>query len=240
MKLVSHLINLFFPPTGTIILWLIIFSYNFSGMAAPYMDTDKALFARIATGDESAFRVIFHNYNRILYPYALSVLKIEADAQEIIQEVFLKLWLKREKLTAIENPGGWLYTVADNAIKDHFKKEARYARRLQNAAISGGTGSTVTHDSDLSDIHAAFDRKEIQLLITEAVDQLPTRRRQVFQMNRLEGYSRKEIADILGISENGVRNRLAEATEFVQDYIRKHKSLYLPALLVMLLAENLK
>jgi RNA polymerase sigma-70 factor (family 1) len=188
---------------------------------------DRLLFRRISEGDESAFRTVFHAYNRILYPYVLSIIKIQEDAQEIMQETFLKLWLKRDTLTAIENPGGWLYTVADNNIKDHFKKEARYARRLQKAGAE---------DSDLSDIHEAFDSKEIKALIREAVDKLPARRRQVFQMSRLDGYSRKEIAETLGISENGVRNRLAEATEFIQDYITKNKAHYLPAILILILA----
>ncbi len=188
---------------------------------------DRDLFRRVSEGDESAFRTVFHAYNRILYPYVLSVVKTEADAQEIMQETFLKLWLKRDTLVGIENPGGWLYTVADNNIKDHFKKEARYAKRLQKAGAE---------DSDLSDIHEQFDSREIKTLIREAVDKLPARRRQVFRMARLEGYSRKEIAETLGISENGVRNRLAEATEFIQDYITKHKSLYLPALLILIIA----
>ena len=188
---------------------------------------DRDLFRRIAEGDESAFRTVFHAYNRILYPYVLSVVKTEADTQEIMQETFLKLWLKRDTLAGIENPGGWLYTVADNNIKDHFKKEARYAKRLQKAGAE---------DSDLSDIHEQFDSREIKDLIREAVDKLPARRRQVFQMARLEGYSRKEIAETLGISENGVRNRLVEATEFIQDYITKNKSLYLPALLILIIA----
>lgn len=199
----------------------------------PSPESDRLLFRRIAEGDESAFRSIFHSYNRILFPFVISLVKIEDDAREILQETFLKLWLKRETLSTIENPGGWLYTVADNIIKDHFKKEARYARRLQNAAAETTAASV---DPNLSDFHEQFDSKEIRSLIREAVDKLPTRRRQVFQMSRLEGYTRKEIAETLGISENGVRNRLAEATEFIQDYITKNKSLYLPSLLILILS----
>jgi RNA polymerase sigma-70 factor (family 1) len=199
--------------------------------------TDRNLFRRISEGDESAFQTIFHSYNRTLYPYILSVVKVDADAKEIIQEIFLKLWLKRDTLTSIDNPGGWLYTIASTECLLHLRKEARYARRLQNIANESGASSAgFGPGPNFTDIHEAWDSKEVKALIREAVEKLPLRRRQVFQMSRLEGYSRKEIAEFLGTSENTVRNQLTDAVDFIQDYIRKNKSLYLPALLIGLLA----
>ena len=186
---------------------------------------DKDMFARIAVGDEDAFQTIFHAYNRTLHPFILSLVKNETDAKEIIQEVFLKLWLKRETLPEIDNPGGWLYTVAANAAYSYLRKEARYATRLKSVAD--------TTDQSLEDIHESFDTKEVKALIAEAVDKLPLRRRQVFQMSRFDGFSRKEIAEKLEISENTVRNQLAEAVDFIQDYIRKNGPLYLPAILIL-------
>ncbi len=193
-------------------------------------EADRFLFQKIAASDEQAFGSIFDKYTAILYPYILDLVKIEADAKEIIQEVFLKVWLKRDTLTDIENPGGWLYTVASNEAYAHFKKEARYTRRLRKVAAGESA------DVNLGDIHEQFDSREVKTLIAEAVKQLPIRRRQVFQMSRLEGYSRKEIAETLGISENTVRNQLADAVEFIQDYIIKNRSLYLPTLLLGMMA----
>ena len=193
--------------------------------------SDRLLFQKIAASDEAAFERIFDKYTAILYPYLLDLVKIEADAREIMQEVFLKVWLKRDTLAAIENPGGWLYTVAANEARIHFRKESRYARRLQKVAAD----DPAQYETNLADIHEKFDSQEVRSLIAEAVQRLPTRRRQVFQMARLEGYSRKEIAETLSISENTVRNQLAEAVEFIQDYIVKNRALYLPALLIGLL-----
>ena len=191
-------------------------------------ETDRILFARIATGDESAFETLFHTHNRRLFPFVLSITKNEADTKEVIQDIFLKVWLKRETLPTVENPGAWLHTVAANAAYEHLRKEARYALRLQNVAAD-----TRANETNLSDIHEQFDRREIRDLIREAVDKLPARRRRVFQMARLEGYSRKEIAETLGISENTVRNQLTEAAEFVHEYILKNGPLYLPMLLIV-------
>ena len=115
-----------------------------------------------------------------------------------------------------------------------LRKEARYTQRVQKAGvIADATGA-----ASMDDIHAGFDTKEVKALIAEAVEKLPARRREVFRMSRLEGYSRKEIAETLGISENTVRNQLGEAVEFIRDYITKHKSLYLPALLVWILLKK--
>ncbi len=212
---------------------------NYTNPASHHTDpeSDRILVRRISEGDEDAFRDIFHNYRRTLYPVILSLVKVEADAKEILQETFLKLWLKRKTLTTIDNPGGWLYSVASMEALMHLRKEARYAKRLKNAAASGSIPGTTPGpaDTNLADIHEAFDSKEVKALIAEAVDKLPLRRRQVFQMSRLEGYSRKEIAETLNISENTVRNQLTDAVEFIRDYITKNKSLYLPALLIWIL-----
>ena len=195
---------------------------------------DRELFRRISEGDEDAFRDIFHAYKKILYPVILSLVKVEADAKEILQETFLKLWLKRATLTEIESPGGWLYSVASTEALMHLRKEARYAKRLQKVGAEAMAGQA----ANFNDIHKDFDTKEVRTLIAEAVEKLPLRRRQVFQMSRLEGYSRKEISETLGISENTVRNQLTDAVEFIRDYITKNKSLYLPALLVWILIKK--
>jgi RNA polymerase sigma-70 factor (family 1) len=195
--------------------------------------TDKQLFQLISQSNEQAFERIFDKYTAVLFPYLLDLVKVEADAKEIIQEVFLKIWIKRDTLSTIENPGGWLYKVAANEAYLHFRKEARYAKRLQKVAAESTAASI---DPSLADIHDQFDTREVKTLIADAVKQLPVRRRQVFQMSRLEGYSRKEIAEILGISENTVRNQLADAEEFIQDHIIKNRSLYLPALLIGLIS----
>ena len=177
-------------------------------------------------GTSPPFKEIFHKYRRILYPVILSLVKVEADAKEILQETMLKLWLKRETLTEIETPGAWLYKIASTESFMHLRKQARYTKRLQHLQPA------TNNEPSLPDIHEAFDSKEVKALIAEAVEQLPLRRREIFRMSRLEGYSRKEIAETLDISENTVRNQLGDAVAFIQDYITKHKSLYLPAILI--------
>ena len=185
---------------------------------------EPALLKKIAEGDEVAFRQIFYYYNNKLFPVVVTLVRSETDAREIIQEVFIKCWLNRASLPDMDNPGGWLYTVACNVAYDFMRSRATYQLRLRQVPA-------IDVDRDLEE---QLDAKYTKELIDEAVAQLPQRRRQVFQMARLEGYSRKEIAEKLGISENTVRNQLVEAVSFVQDYLQKHASLYLPAVVICL------
>lgn len=85
---------------------------------------DKLLFERIARGDGEAFREIFHYYNARLYHSVLKMVKSEEEAREIIQEVFLKLWIRRGKLSEIERPGAWLFTIASNLSIDILRKQS--------------------------------------------------------------------------------------------------------------------
>ncbi|MEP7257323.1 MAG: RNA polymerase sigma-70 factor [Flavitalea sp.] len=180
---------------------------------------DKDLFDKISSGDEEAFRQLFHTCNKSLFSFIASLVKSEADAKEIIQEIFLNLWINRLQLSRIENPGGWLHTIAANSAYSHLRKEARFAKR-QFKAQSLLTEST-------PDIYGQMENREAQALISEAIQRLPVRRRQVFQLSRMEGFSRKEIAEQLNISENTVRNQLVDAVSFVQDYLRKKGFLHL-------------
>lgn len=188
---------------------------------------DSYLFNLISTGDEQAFRQIFNTYNKQLFPFILALVKSDSDAREIMQEVFMKLWIKRDTLPTIENPGGWLRIVASNAAYDHLRKQARYELQL----------TRVQPDQSPSgdEFWQKMDAKETRSLLNEAVRMLPIRRRQIFQMNKIEGYSRKEIAEKLNISENTVRNQLADAIAFVQDYLTKNNSSLIPLSILLII-----
>ncbi len=191
--------------------------------------TATELFALIAQGDESAFRQVFHQYNKQLFPFVLSLVKSDADAKEVMQEVFVRLWLHREKLAQVENPGGWLNTMTANAAYDFLHNQARYEIRLKEFQNLQAGNAQLEISQQMGETTATQD------LIQEAIRQLPLRRRQVFQLIKLEGYSRKEVAEQLNISENTVRNQLGEAMNFVEDYlIRNHVALLVPLSIMLI------
>jgi RNA polymerase sigma-70 factor (family 1) len=178
------------------------------------INTDKALFERIATGDEAAFSVLFFRYTARLAPFVTRLLQSERWSEEIVQDVFMRLWQNRQQLASIEHPGAYLYQMASNRTLDYIKKNAREVK-LQYYAARWVKGAADHPD-------AQRDFQEIENLLKEAVNQLPAQRRRVYQLVREEGLSHAEIADRLQISKHTVRNHVAEALHEIRSYLRAH------------------
>lgn len=178
------------------------------------------LFSRIAEGDEEAYRMIFHEQNARLFYTVQKLVKSAAEAEDIIQETFLRLWLRRHTLPGIENPVAWLHTIASNLALDALRRQAKERVRVK-------AGETESMGPDI-----AFDAKEAGILIQQAIRQLPPSRRKVFELSRNEGLSRREIAEKLHISESTVKNQLTAAFRFIQDHIEKAGTISLPAAIV--------
>lgn len=190
---------------------------------------DRQLFARIAEGDELAFREIFRHYGAVIHPYVSKIVKDETMAREIVQEVFLKLWVNRETLTKIETPSAWLFRVASNFSISHFRKQELDKRLLREVKNANGGEEAATNTDTVDELSA----KELKALIKTAVDQLPEKRRQIYLLLREDGLSRKEVAEKLGLSENTVRNQLAISMQSIQEHIKKNTGLYIPLFLIL-------
>jgi RNA polymerase sigma-70 factor (ECF subfamily) len=184
-------------------------------------DRDLALFMRIAKGDVSAFEEIFHASTAKLFPTVIKIVRSEAEAEEIIQEVFLRLWLKRKELPAIANPGAGLHTIAANLSLTSLRRQAREFRRTQ--LVAENMSAVPENLSDQLDI------KILKGIVDEAIAKLPAARRKVFTMSRMQGMSRREIAEKLGVSESTVKNQLTAALRFIQDHLDRQTRILIPS-----------
>lgn len=170
---------------------------------------DHSLFSRIAAGDENAFRDVVHYYSPKLISFIFSITKTRHTAEEIVQEVFLKLWQKKAEIE-IDNLGGWLHKVASNMAYTFLRREALEGRLLS---------SLKNKPLDLrSHIDHEIDYKESNELIHKAISQLPEQQRRVYELSRQEGRSRQEIAEIMDISPNTVKNHQAKALQFIKKF----------------------
>jgi len=177
----------------------------------------------MALGDEEAFRQIVHFYHQRLLPVTISLVRSDTEARDIMQEVFLKLWVNRAALADVDNPGAWLRVVISNTTSNHIRSQLRY--ELRNKKLIAG------NSDEADDLGLQLDGRFAQALIDEAVTLLPPKRREVFLLSRREGLTRQEIAARLNISEHTVRNQLSEAIAFIQEYI-KFLSPLVPTLLL--------
>jgi RNA polymerase sigma-70 factor (family 1) len=175
---------------------------------------ERELLNRISKGDEDAFTEIFHHFSRRIWQFVLKKTKSEAIAEEIVQEVFLKLWVKKETAADIENMESFLYTMAVNKTYDHFRKVSGDSKKLE------GFWRQVQQSPVSNSVEEIIDFRESMEIVNQAIEQLPPQRKKIYQMNRLEGLSYDEIAQQLNISKSTVSNQLVEATKFIRDYVK--------------------
>ncbi|MBA4410677.1 MAG: RNA polymerase sigma-70 factor [Bacteroidota bacterium] len=170
---------------------------------------DKLLVQLLQKGNVTAFDSLFEVYSPKLYGFALKYFKNETDAEELVQEVFIKVWENHHTLKSELSFKSYLFTIALNQIRKHFNKKAtslRYLESLQN-------------DPEFSDQITTDDYETTLRQIYRIIDQMPERRREIFLKSKLEGKSSKEIAAEINISTGAVDNQVSEALLFIRSRI---------------------
>jgi RNA polymerase sigma-70 factor (family 1) len=175
------------------------------------LPNERELFARMARGEEAAFSTIFYHYTAQIKPFIVSLTRSESVAEEIVQEVFLTLWLNRVKLSEVDNYRAYIFTASNNRVYTWLK---RRAREMQ---LQGELGAYLPETDNSS--QEAIDLKESITIIGEAVARLPPQKKLIWRLSRGEGLSHEQIAEQLGLSKNTVKNHLVAAIKMVREYL---------------------
>ena len=174
---------------------------------------EKAIFAALAEGDEAAFEKIYHCYNPRLAPFIEKMVHSADLTEEIIQEIFVQLWINRHLLADVAHPTAYLFNVATNRTLDYLKKIANNAKLMDRIAY----GSTEL----VNDTEEQVVLRESTAIIKLAVEALPAQRKLIFNLSRVEGLTHEQIAEKLGISRNTVKNQLVTALKFIRMFTEK-------------------
>lgn len=170
-------------------------------------DCHQTLLDEISKGNENAFAQIYHHFYRRLLAFANTILHSAILSEEVIEDVFIKLWRRRQNLSGINNLSVYLYVAAKNTALN---------------AIAGKAKELVTKPFDSIDFDFNHDSLDpYQLLITQemmqrmrkAIDQLPPRCKMIFKLVREDGLKYKEVAVILNISVNTIDAQMAIAVK---------------------------
>lgn len=170
--------------------------------------TEQKLVSLLRSGSQFAFERLFENYSQKLYRFSLSYLKSETEAEEIVQDVFLKLWENRDKLRNETSFQSYLFTIAFNDIRKHFNKKAREERyRTEILEFLSDENPAIETNPD-------FDKLVIKL--ESLIDQMPDRRKEIFWKRKKEAKSVKDIASEMSISPKTVENQITEAMNYLK------------------------
>ena len=176
--------------------------------------SESELLRLVAEGDEQAFKNLFHQYWDNIYGVSLMLTKSAVLAEDMVQEIFLKVWLKKEQLPGVENFGNFIFIIARNHIFDTLRKKSREQEFTKHLITYFKT--------DPNNPEQELLQKESKNLVQNAINNLPGQQRLVYQLSRDKGLSQEEIADQLGLSRNTVRNHMARALQAIREFLQKH------------------
>ena len=175
---------------------------------------EKKVVESLKTGDFEAFDELFWCYHKRLYHFALSILKNNEDACDVVQEVFLKVWRNRENIDEHKSFQSFLFTVSYNLIVDITRKkmnDRNFRDYLQKNAI----------DKE-SQVEKEVEFNELRTIFNNAVEELPLERKKIYKLHRFEDMKYEEIADQLNLSVNTVRSQMYKAISYLRKRIGGH------------------
>ncbi|MCW3467335.1 RNA polymerase sigma factor [Chitinophaga nivalis] len=189
------------------------------------MPSEEELLLRMIAGDETAFSGIYRHYHSSLYTYLLRFCKVPSLAEDLVHDVFLKIWEIRERINPKLSFSGYLYRIARNHV---FKTIARLAtdEHMREQLLLQLQATSAAHTEQV------ISTKEYDRLFAEALSRMPAQQLKVFRLCRQEGKSYEEAAAILGISHHTVKKHMVSSMRFIRDYIYRHGDIMVALYLV--------
>jgi len=170
---------------------------------------EHQLLLKIAEGDESAFRDLFHSWRDKLYFFILRITHSPATAEDMLQDVFMKIWTNRATLPSIQNFDAYIYQMSRNHAISGMRRMAQETLILSQLKKESAEEDTVAH-RELS--------REFQAILHK----LPTQQRLVYTLTHLQGLKHEEVAQQLKISSSTVKNHMTRALYTIRQQLLQH------------------
>lgn len=182
------------------------------------LNNEKELLDLIAGGDEAAFAKLFAFYQNRIYSSAFKLSRSSTIAEEIVQNVFLKIWLNRVNLCSINNFGAYLFVIIRNEVYVALNRIARNHKVHSLFGIDQMAGD--------NDNEKRFMDREYENLLQRAIEQLPVQQKKVYKLMKVQGLKRDETATLMRIHPETVKSHLAQAIKSVRSYCLMHLNLF--------------
>ena len=186
----------------------------------------KVLMEKIKAGDQQAFQHLFDLYRDKLFSYSFRITKHEAGAEEIVQDVFMKIWTGRQQIDPSLNTNAYLYKITEHMAFNFLKKLARDKKLKEKVAAFFQDSHNQTEDTVIY--------HDYENLLQKAITSMPPQRKLIFEMSRKECLTHEEIAGQLNISRHTVRNQIIAAVQTIRQYLSRNSRLRLPIIILLI------
>lgn len=179
---------------------------------------ENKLLLEISQGSELAFTNMYNQYKNIVYSTALRITKSKIQAEEAVQDVFLKIWQNRKNLSEVNNLENYIYIISRNHLFNSIKKMARETHLI--STISKNESSFTDTDNSIKD-------EQYNTILNQIVNQLPPQQQKVYKMAKWDGLSHQKIGENLGISTETVKKHMAQALKFIRLKISPYMNMFM-------------
>ncbi|HVS98696.1 MAG TPA: RNA polymerase sigma-70 factor [Puia sp.] len=170
---------------------------------------DETLLQRLCNGDEQAFNALVTRHWGRVYGHALAYLKSSQRAEELTQDVFVRLWQRREKLPELESFVDYLFIMVRNQLVSALRK-----RLVETVPVDAEYPLAAEFAPDLR-----MELRDLQDILNKGIEALPPQQKTAFKLVRVEGLTQDEAAQRMGISKRTVRFHLTQAYNFLRDWL---------------------
>lgn len=181
------------------------------------LDNEQQLLTNMAQGDQNAFRKIYDHYRPLVYGFSLKYLKSPEQAEEVVQETFLKLWRFGEGLLDIKQLDSYMLTMSRNRCMDVLRR-----MKLEAMHIEPLTDDLDSYTNETEERILLNDTKK---LLDEAIAQLPPQQRLVYTLCHIQGRRQDEVAKELQLSPETVKRHMKLALKFLREYLGTHTAI---------------
>ncbi|MCG8306482.1 MAG: RNA polymerase sigma-70 factor [Cytophagales bacterium] len=179
------------------------------------------LVTRLISGDHSAFKSIYRLFFSRVFHFVNRFSVTREETEEIVQDVFVKLWENRSSLNTDKNICNYLYKISKNQVIDRIRKNIAVSRHFDNFERKHPKVLTSNTTEQLVNFY------ELTNIISGLVEELPIKRRAIFKLNREKGLTYKEISDVLKISQGTVEKQMSKALHSLTSSLRNRYGIFI-------------
>lgn len=166
----------------------------------------------LINNNKTALDELYNYYYPRLYTFAKRFLKVEDDINDILQDVFIKIWENRKNIKNVETFNAYIFTITKNTVISYFRE------KIKVADFESRVREMATTEGYLTETAAEYE--DLKEKVDQLIEQLPEKRKQIFKLSREQGLSNKEIAGEMGISVKTVEDHIMHAIRFLKNNLK--------------------